>query len=132
MAKFLFKLGRWSFHHKWIVIVLWLSALAGVAGAAAAIQKPFSNEFSIGGTPSIDATYTLVEKFPDGGNPVNAAGVNVVFAAPEGQTLAEPQNFAAVDRVVGHIEDNLPDLTGTERFGNPVEVSPALQEGIVA
>ena len=132
MAKFLFKLGRWSFHHKWIVIVLWLSALAGVAGAAAAFQKPFSNEFSIGGTPSIDATYTLVEKFPDGGNPVNAAGVNVVFAAPEGQTLAEPQNFAAVDRVVGHIEDNLPDLTGTERFGNPVEVSPALQEGVVA
>ena len=52
MAKFLFKLGRWSFHHKWIVIVLWLSALAGVAGAAAAFQKPFSNEFSIGGTPS--------------------------------------------------------------------------------
>lgn len=132
MAKFLFKLGRWSFHHKWIVIVLWLSALAGVAGAAAAFQKPFSNEFSIGGTPSIDATYTLVEKFPDGGNPVNAAGVNVVFAAPEGQTLAEPQNFAAVDRVVDHIEDNLPDLTGTERFGNPVEVSPALQEGVVA
>ena len=132
MAKFLFKLGRWSFHHKWIVIVLWLSALAGVAGAAAAFQKPFSNEFSIGGTPSIDATYTLVEKFPDGGNPVNAAGVNVVFAAPEGQTLAEPQNFAAVDRVVGYIEDNLPDLTGTERFGNPVEVSPALQEGVVA
>ena len=132
MAKFLFKLGRWSFHHKWIVIVLWLSALAGVAGAAAAFQKPFSNEFSIGGTPSIDATYTLVEKFPDGGNPVNAAGVNVVFAAPEGQTLADPQNFAAVDRVVGYIEDNLPDLTGTERFGNPVEVSPALQEGVVA
>ena len=132
MAKFLFKLGRWSFHHKWIVIVLWLSALAGVAGAAAAFQKPFSNEFSIGGTPSIDATYTLVEKFPDGGNPVNAAGVNVVFAAPEGQTLAESQNFAAVDLVVDHIEDNLPDLTGTERFGNPVEVSPALQEGVVA
>lgn len=131
MAKFLFKLGRWSFHHRWIVIVLWLSVLAGVAGAATAFQKPFSNEFSIGGTPSIDATYTLVEKFPDGGNPVNAAGVNVVFAAPEGETLSEPQNSAAIDRVVDHIEDNLPDLTGTERFGNPVEVSPALQESVI-
>ena len=132
MAKFLFKLGRWSFHHKWIVIVLWLAALAGVAGAASAFQKPFSNEFSIGGTPSIDATYTLVEKFPEGGNPVNAAGVNVVFAAPEGETLSQPQNSAAVDRVVGHIEGNLDDLAGTERFGNPVEVSPALQESVIS
>ncbi|QGU03536.1 MMPL family transporter [Corynebacterium comes] len=132
MAKFLFKLGRWSFHHKWIVILLWLVTLAGVAGAAMTFQKPFSNQFSIGGTPSIDATYTLVEKFPEGGNPVNAAGVNVVFAAPEGQTLSEPQNSAAIDRVVGHIEDNLPDLTGTERFGNPVEVSPALQESVIS
>jgi putative drug exporter of the RND superfamily len=131
VAKFLFKLGRWSFHHKWIVIVLWLAALASVAGAAVTFQKPFSNEFAMGGTPAIDATYALVEKFPEGGNPVNAAGVNVVFAAPEGQTLAEPQNAAAIDRVVGHIENNLTDLTGTERFGNPVEVSPALQESVI-
>ena len=131
MAKFLFKLGRWSFHRKWIVIVLWLAALAGVAGAAVTFQKPFSNEFSIGGTPSIDATYTLVEKFPEGGNPVNAAGVNVVFAAPEGEQLADPHNSAAIEKVVAHIRDNLPDLTGTERFGNPVEVSPALQQGVI-
>ena len=131
MAKFLFKLGRWSFHRKWIVIVLWLVALAGVAGAAVTLQKPFSNEFSIGGTPSIDATYTLVEKFPEGGNPVNAAGVNVVFAAPEGETLADPENSAAIDTVVTHISDNLPDLTGTDRFGNPVQVSPALQQGVI-
>jgi len=131
VAKLLFKLGRWSFHRKWIVIVLWLAALAGVAGAAVTFQKPFSNEFSIGGTPSIDATYTLVEKFPEGGNPVNAAGVNVVFAAPAGERLEDPHNSAAIDKVVTHIRDNLPDLTGTERFGNPVEVSPALQQGVI-
>lgn len=131
MAKFLFKLGRWSFHRKWIVILLWLVTLAGVAGAAVSFQKPFSNEFSIGGTPAIEATKVLVQKFPEGGNPVNAAGVNVVFAAPEGEQLADPENSAAIDTVVTHIRDNLPDLTGTERFGNPVEVSPALQEGVV-
>lgn len=131
MAKFLFKLGRWSFHRKWIVILLWLVTLAGVAGAAVSFQKPFSNEFSIGGTPAIEATKTLVQKFPEGGNPVNAASVNVVFAAPEGEELADPENSAAIDTVVTHIRDNLPDLTGTERFGNPVEVSPALQEQVV-
>ena len=131
MAKFLFRLGRWSFHRKWIVIVLWLAALAGVAGAAVSFQKPFSNEFSIGGTPSIEATKVLVEKFPEGGNPVNAASVNIVFAAPEGEQLADPENSAAIDAVVDHIRDNLTDLTGTDRFGNPVEVSPALQEGVI-
>ena len=131
MAKFLFKLGRWSFHRKWIVIVLWLAVLGGMAGAAVAFQKPFSNQFSIGGTPSINSLYTLQENFPDAGNPANAASVNVVFAAPEGQTLAEPQNSAAIDTVVDYIDTHLEDITGTERFGNPVEVSPALQAGVI-
>ncbi|RNE48244.1 MMPL family transporter [Corynebacterium alimapuense] len=131
MAKLLFKLGRWSFHRKWIVIVLWLAILAGMAGAAFSFQKPFSNQFSIGGTPSIDALYTLQENFPDAGNPADAASVNVVFVAPEGELLSDPENFAAIDAVIDYLDDNLVDITDTERFGNPVEVSPALQESVI-
>ncbi|AGF71299.1 MMPL family transporter [Corynebacterium halotolerans] len=131
MAQLLFKLGRWSFHKKWIVISLWLVILAGMAGAAFTFQKPFTTQFSISDTPSITATKTLVENFPDSGNPVNAAGVNLVFAAPEGESLAQPENSAAIDDVIAYIETNLEDLTGTERFGNPIEVSPALQEMVV-
>ncbi len=131
MAQVLFKLGRWSFRKKWLVISLWLVILAATAGAAFTFQKPFTTQFAISDTPSITATRTLVEEFPEGGNPVNAASVNLVFAVPEGESLAEPDNSAAIDDVIAHVEANLDDLTGTERFGNPVEVSPALQEMVV-
>lgn len=131
MAKWLFKLGRWSFHKKWIVISAWLLIFVAVAGGALSIMKPFSNQFAISGTPSIDATYMLGEEFPGMANPVNAAGVNLVFKAPDGETLEGPENMAAIDETIAYIETNLEDLTGTERFGNPVEVSPALQEGVI-
>lgn len=131
MAKWLFRLGRWSFHRKWIVISTWLVIFAGVAAGALSIMKPFTTEFAISGTPSIDAIENLEEKFPGQGDVVNAASVNLVFQAPEGETLDEPQNMAAIDDVIGYIETNLEDLTGTERFGNPVEVSPALQEMVI-
>lgn len=131
MAKWLFKLGRWSFHRKWVVISAWLIILAGIAAAAFSFQRPFTTEFAISDTPSIESIHTLVEKFPDGGNPVNAASVNLVFHAPEGEELADPENSAAIDDVVSYIDQNLADLTDTERFGNPVEVSPELQEMVV-
>lgn len=130
MATFLYKLGRWSFRKKWIVIIAWLIILAGAGGAALTFQKPFTSQFSIGGTPSIDAMGSLAENFPDAGNPANAAGINVVFRAPEGETLDEPENSAAIDSVVDHIEANLDGLTAVDRFGNPVEVSPALIESV--
>ncbi|AKK07652.1 MMPL family transporter [Corynebacterium testudinoris] len=131
MAKFLFKLGRWSFHKKWIVIVIWVGILAGIAGGAMAIQKPFSSQFTIGGTPSIEAISTLQDNFPDAGNPANAASVNVVFVAPEGEELAAPENSAAIDTVVTYIRDNLHDISNDQRFGNPVVLSPALEAGVV-
>lgn len=128
MAKWLFKLGRWSFHRKWTVIVAWLVILVGVAAAALGFMKPFTSQFAISDTPSIEATELLEEKFPGQGEVVNAASVNLVFHAPEGETLDQPDNMAAIDDVIGHIEANLEDITSTERFGNPVRVSPELQE----
>ena len=49
MAKLLYRLGRWSFLHKWKVIVAWLLLLAAVGGAAALLMKPMTSEFSIKG-----------------------------------------------------------------------------------
>ncbi|WP_080793023.1 MMPL family transporter [Corynebacterium pacaense] len=131
MAKLLFRLGRWSYNRKWIVISAWLLILGIVAACALSLQRGFTDTFTIDDTPSIDATVLLVEKFPDQQNPVTAAGVNLVFQAPEGQTLAEAGNSAAIDDVVSYIKENLDGLSGTDRFGNPVEVSPALQDMVV-
>ncbi|MCT2154970.1 MMPL family transporter [Corynebacterium sanguinis] len=131
MAKFLFKVGRWSYLHKWQVIIAWLLILAGTAGAAFTLSKPFTSEFAISGTPAIEALNTLDANFPGTGDIANAPTVNLVFAAPEGKRLDSPENMEAIDATVGYIADNLEGITATERFGNPVEVNEELTRTIV-
>ncbi|MCZ9307375.1 MMPL family transporter [Corynebacterium sp. c8Ua_181] len=130
MAKLLYRLGRWSFLHKWKVIVAWLLLLAAVGGAAALLMKPMTSEFSIKGTPSIDATYKTMDLFPEGGNPANSPSVNVVFKASDGQKLSDPANREAIDATISYLEDNL-EMGDTTRFGNPLEVSPRLQDQVI-
>ncbi|STD02205.1 MMPL family transporter [Corynebacterium renale] len=129
MAEMLFKLGRWCFHKGWLVLTVWLVIFAGMAAAAFTFMKPFTSQFSISNTPSIQTMEMLTKNFPEQGNPVNAASVNVVFQAPEGEKLTDPENKEAIDKVIHALEHNLgDDLTNTQRFGNPVELSPKLQQ----
>lgn len=130
MAKLLYRLGRWSFLNKWKVIVTWVVLLAAAGGATALLMKPMTSEFAIKGTPSIDATYKTMDLFPEGGNPANSPSVNLVFKAPEGQKLSDPANEKAIDAVITHLEDNL-EMGDTMRFGNPLEVSPRLQDEVI-
>ena len=129
MAKLLYKLGRWSYLHKWRVIVAWLLLLGATAAGALSLMRPFTDEFAIEGTPAITALDTMAENFPDAGNVATAPGVNLVFAAPEGQRLDSPDNMAAMDATVGYIRDHL-GVEG-QRFGNPVKVNEELQRTIV-
>ncbi|WP_115685475.1 MMPL family transporter [Corynebacterium senegalense] len=131
MAKFLFRLGRWSYLHKWRVIVAWLLLLAAAAAGAATLSKPFTSEFAISGTPSIDALSTLEDNFPGAGDIATAPTVNLVFAAPEGETLDQPDNMRAMDETVGYVREHLGDIENTERFGNPVVVNEELGRTIV-
>lgn len=131
MAQLLFKIGRWSFLHRWVVIAAWLLIFACLGGSAAALQKGFNDKFAIPGTPSQDAAELLIENFPEQKNPLDQAGVNIVFAAPEGHTLSEPKYVKAMDDVVAHLEENLPDIGDRTRFGNPVTYNPKFQEGII-
>ena len=84
MAKFLFHTGRWSFLHKWTVLIFWLVTLAAVAGTALTFQKGFNDLFEISDVPTTHATETLMEKFPGTKNPAASADVNVVFQALRG------------------------------------------------
>ena len=131
MAKFLFRVGRWSYLNKWKVIIAWVLLLVGVGGAAAALLKPMTQEFSISGTTAIEATYRTMELFPEGGNPANSASVNLVFKAPDGEKLSDPDNEAAIDEVISYLEDNLV-MGDNLRFGNPLEVSPRLEEEVIS
>lgn len=132
MAKLLYRLGQWSFLNKWKIIVAWLVILVATGGATATLMKSMTSEYAIDGTPAIDATIRAMELFPENGNPANAPSVNLVFKAPEGQKLTEDKNRQAIQDVVDYIADNLDIPLGSQqRWGNPLDVDPALRKQVV-
>lgn len=129
MAKFLYRLGLFSFRHSWSVIIAWVVILAASVGAALSLSGSFTGDFEIDDTPTIDTTKRVVELFPEGGNPAAAATVNLVFQAPEGEKLSDPDNTSAIDDVIASLEEDLV-IEGELRFGNPVTLSPELVDTV--
>nr|WP_232958415.1 MMPL family transporter [Corynebacterium meridianum] len=127
----LYKLGRWSFRRKWVVLVAWVIIIAGVGGSAGALQRGFNDIFNIPGTASEAAADSLVRNFPDQRNPLTSTGVTMVFAAPEGQRLDEPRYTEAIDRVIADIDEHVPGVIDRDRFGNPVRLNPKLQKAVI-
>ena len=131
MGRFLYALGRWSFRHRWIVVVTWLVAAIALGGSSAALNKGFNDVFEIPGTPSEAAAASLMKNFPDQPNPLEAAGVTVVFAAPEGHTLSEQPYAGAVESVVQQLDATVPGIIDRQRFGNPLTLDGQLREMVL-
>jgi len=92
MATYLYRLGGWAFEHRWKTIGAWLAVVIAVAASAAAFKGETNDKFSVPGTESQRAEDLLHKKFPGAGG----ASARVVFVAPQGQTLTDPANKAAV------------------------------------
>lgn len=103
--------------------------VGAVGGSAAAFSTEFTENYAIPGTPSNDAVQTLMREFPEEANPLEEAGVTVVFAAPPGKRLEEYS--AAMDAVVDTLNADVDKLQPGPRFGNPVEVNKNLQQMVV-
>jgi RND superfamily putative drug exporter len=93
MATYLYRLGKWSYDRRWIVLGGWLAVLVAVGVLAAAFGGTKSNKFEVPGTESQQAQELLEERYPA----ASGAYARVVFAAPEGETLKDAENKAAVD-----------------------------------
>jgi RND superfamily putative drug exporter len=101
MATTLYRLGRFAFRHRGLVIAIWV-ALLGIGGVGAAtLSGPTATGFSIPGTESQRAVDLLQERFPQ----VSADGATarVVLQAPTGQKLTDPATKAVVEQVVGKL-----------------------------
>jgi uncharacterized membrane protein YdfJ with MMPL/SSD domain len=92
MATYLYRLGAWSFEHRWKVLGAWLLAIAAVVASAAMFAGKTNNSFSVPGTESQKAQELLEARFPGAGGDV----ARMVFAAPKGERLIDPENRAAV------------------------------------
>ncbi len=105
MATVLYRLGLLSVRHRWTAVIIWIVILAGVGTGALAFKGVFTSSFSIPGTPAQQALDQLRTEIPA------AAGTagRIVFAAPEGKTLADPAYAQAVGAVVKGTS-GLPDV----------------------
>jgi RND superfamily putative drug exporter len=96
MATLLYRLGHFAARRRWAVLVVWLALLLGMGAAAVAFSGTMTSSFSIPGTQAQAALDQLGEKIPGVGD---ATG-RIVFAAPDGKTLAEPAYQHAIANVV--------------------------------
>ncbi len=117
MASLLYRLGRFAYRRKWLVISAWLVIILGVGGAIAAFSGKMTNSFSIPGTPSQNVLNTLEEEFPDA-----AGGLGtIVFATPDGEAFSEQQKDAIAD-----VASELAEHEDVKEARNPFEIQQQL------
>jgi RND superfamily putative drug exporter len=122
MATLLYRLGKTAFRRWPLFLAAWIVAMVGVGAFAATMSRPMSDAFSIPGIPSEKAADLQAELFPGSVDAFDQANVNVVVAAPQGHTLAEPEYRQAVDELVADLNQapQMPIKGGAE---NPVDVA---------
>jgi uncharacterized membrane protein YdfJ with MMPL/SSD domain len=92
VATHLYRLGGRAFDHRRKVLLGWLTLLALVVASATVFSGQFSEKFEVPGTESQQAQDLLAEKYPGAGG----ASARVVYVAPEGKTLTDPEVKSAV------------------------------------
>ncbi|EFQ82167.1 Tat pathway signal sequence domain protein [Aeromicrobium marinum DSM 15272] len=106
MARHLFRIGRWSFRHRRIVVSVWLGLLVAVGIGATTLSGDTSDEFSIPGIESTEAFDLIKERTPEAAP--DGATARVVFRAPGGERLDDPANERLVlDTVDALTTDNV-------------------------
>ena len=126
MASLLSRIGRFSYRHRRAVLLAWVLILVGMSILSSAISKPESTSFSIPGTQSQEAMDLLTKRFPQ----ASGASAQVVFKAPAGKKLTDPDVQAAVEHTlsdacygVGTPVQSVPSLSCWQHLPQVVYVS---------
>jgi RND superfamily putative drug exporter len=92
MATYLYRLGAWAFRRRRTVAAGWALVLAAVLASAFAFGGTTNDKFTVPGTESQEAQELLEQRYPE----ASGTYARIVFAAPEGERLTDPDNQAAV------------------------------------
>ncbi|HEY5844028.1 MAG TPA: MMPL family transporter [Mycobacterium sp.] len=131
MATYLYRIGRFAYRRKGIVLSIWLALLVAFGVGAATLAGPTSESFSIPGTPAQEAQDLMAERFPGAADPMSSLSARYVFAAPDGQTLDTPQNEAAMDAVLAQIRDiGQVEDSAKAQLANPVVAADQMSGAI--
>ncbi|MFF2376112.1 MMPL family transporter [Streptomyces xiamenensis] len=94
MAWQLFRLGRWSFRHRWTVVGIWTLLLLTLAVGATTLSGRTNDNFELSGLESTQAFDLIKERDP--GAAPDGATARIVFQAPENTSLTDPAGQQAV------------------------------------
>ncbi|WP_436778305.1 MMPL family transporter [Yinghuangia sp. YIM S09857] len=126
MATLLYRLGRLTFRRRRLALLIWMAILVAVGVGAATASKPATKPFSIPGIEAQKAIDLLEERSPDAGG--GGATARVVFQAPDGTRIDDPQNRAAVDKTIGAL-DNTPEIAD---ISDPYSTATVSADGTTA
>ncbi|SDF60065.1 putative drug exporter of the RND superfamily, partial [Blastococcus fimeti] len=101
MATLLARVGSAAFRHRRLVATAWGLLLAVVVTLLVTVGGAFDDEFTIPGSESQEALDRLDELSPEAAG----AGAQVVFVAPEGQTVLDPAFTAAIEQTLAEASD---------------------------
>lgn len=103
MAWQLFRLGRYSFRHRRLVAGIWVALLVVLGVGAATLSGQTNDNFELSGIESTEAFQLIEERSPEASP--DGATARVVFEAPEGSSLTDPENSAAVAAALEELGD---------------------------
>ncbi|GAA2137511.1 MMPL family transporter [Streptomyces synnematoformans] len=126
MATFLYRIGRWSFRRRRLVLRVWLGALLLAIAGAAVAPAGEEEDLSMPGTESQQAFDLLDERFPDGNS--QGAEARLVFQAPDGQRVTAAEHRAAVEDTLGSLAAG----DQVESATDPYETGAVSKDGTIA
>ncbi|MFI7241509.1 MMPL family transporter [Streptomyces qinglanensis] len=126
MATFLYKLGRLAFRRRHLVALFWVALLAVAGIGAAGAPAAGSTSFSIPGTEAQKAFDLLEQRFP--GSSADGATARVVFKAPAGEKMTDPDNRAAVQQTVKELSGG-PEVASV---ADPYQAKSVSRDGTTA
>jgi RND superfamily putative drug exporter len=126
VATFLYKLGRLAFRRRHFVALIWVALLTLAGVGAASAPAAGTSSFSIPGTEAQKAFDLLEQRNP--GMSADGATARVVFKAPAGEKMADPENKATVEKAVEALGDGseVTDVT------DPYKAKSISDDGTVA
>src|SRR6267154_26312 len=120
MASVLYRLGGWTYDRRRTVVSIWAAVVVVLIVLAVAAGGKVSNSFTVPGTESQQALNLLNKEFPGTGG----ATARIVFAAPAGHTLAEPQYRSVIVPTLRLAQQVPQSAGGAQSFGESFQLSP--------